>query len=212
MIRKARRDFSELSAPAAIGLALLLSVMVSGALALFSILDPVNNTTIALFYLLPVGVSASLWGLQAGIASAVASFLGFNFLFISPTYSFYVKDLQDLVVLLAVLAGITYWLTIRGRWESAQVAFALLGVFLMLTIVMFVGLVLAQTRNVTLEHAVETVTQPASIGEALAQACSSTGWCTQRDEKGIKSNRLLFGQRTIFFLDTFLICSHMLLL
>jgi hypothetical protein len=48
----------------------------------------------------------------------------------------------------AVLAGITYWLTIRGRGESARVVFILLGVFVMLTVVMVVGLLIANGRGV----------------------------------------------------------------
>src|SRR5258706_4864662 len=39
----------------------------------------------------------------------------------------------------AILAAITWYLTIRGRGESAQVVFTLLGVFLMLTVVLGVG-------------------------------------------------------------------------
>lgn len=70
-------------------------------------------------------------------------------------------------ILGASLAGITYWLTIRGRGESAQVVFTLLGVFVMLTIVMFVGLVIANANGVAALPPMEAVTQPASIWEAL---------------------------------------------
>jgi hypothetical protein len=47
----------------------------------------------------------------------------------------------------AALASMTWWLTIRGRGESARVVFMLLGIFLMLTIVMAVGLFLAKSRG-----------------------------------------------------------------
>jgi hypothetical protein len=47
----------------------------------------------------------------------------------------------------ASLASMTWWLTIRGRGESARVVFMLLGIFLMLTIVMAVGLILAKSRG-----------------------------------------------------------------
>jgi hypothetical protein len=67
----------------------------------------------------------------------------------------------------AILAGITYWLTIRGRGESAQVVFALLGIFVMLTISMFIGLVIAQTRGHGIEVPAEAITKPASMWEAL---------------------------------------------
>jgi len=43
----------------------------------------------------------------------------------------------------AFLASVTWYLTIRGRGESARVVFILLGVFILLTVTLFVGLVLA---------------------------------------------------------------------
>src|SRR5690349_19633883 len=43
----------------------------------------------------------------------------------------------------AALAAITWYLTIRGRGESAQVVFTLLGVFVLLTIVLGIGLIMA---------------------------------------------------------------------
>jgi hypothetical protein len=43
----------------------------------------------------------------------------------------------------ASLAVVTWWLTIRGRGESAQVVFTLLGVFFLLTITMVIGLFIA---------------------------------------------------------------------
>jgi hypothetical protein len=67
----------------------------------------------------------------------------------------------------AVLAGITYWLTIRGRGESARVVFILLGVFLLLTVVMFIGLLVANGRGVEAITVTETVTAPPSIWKAL---------------------------------------------
>jgi len=48
----------------------------------------------------------------------------------------------------ALLAGTTYWLTIRGRGESSRVVFSLLGVFTLLTIVLAIGLILAVKNGV----------------------------------------------------------------
>src|SRR3989337_847401 len=48
----------------------------------------------------------------------------------------------------AALASVTWYLTIRGRGESAQVVFTLLGFFALLTVTMFIGLVIAAERNV----------------------------------------------------------------
>src|SRR5512143_3186139 len=41
----------------------------------------------------------------------------------------------------AALAAVTWYLTIRGRGESSRVVFTMLGIFVMLTIVMAIGLV-----------------------------------------------------------------------
>lgn len=48
----------------------------------------------------------------------------------------------------ASLAAVTWYLTIRGRGESAKVVFILLGVFIMLTITMACGLFIALARGV----------------------------------------------------------------
>jgi len=45
------------------------------------------------------------------------------------------------------LVTITWWLTIRGRGESARVVFTMLGVFVMLTIAMAVGLFIAKAHG-----------------------------------------------------------------
>jgi len=57
----------------------------------------------------------------------------------------------------AALALVTWYLTIRGRGESAQVVFTLLGIFLLLTVVMAAGLVFAFVHGVPAAPA-ETVT------------------------------------------------------
>ena len=48
----------------------------------------------------------------------------------------------------AALASVTWYLTIRGRGESAQVTFTLLAIFIMLTLTMAVGLFIAVSRGV----------------------------------------------------------------
>jgi hypothetical protein len=66
----------------------------------------------------------------------------------------------------ALLAFGTWWLTIRGRGESARVVFILLGVFVLLTITLAVGLFLAMSRGVAAQAA-EAVVQTPTVGEAL---------------------------------------------
>ena len=48
----------------------------------------------------------------------------------------------------AVLAAVTWYLTIRGRGESAQVVFSLITVFALLTITMAIGLLMAHLKGV----------------------------------------------------------------
>jgi hypothetical protein len=66
----------------------------------------------------------------------------------------------------AVLAACTWYLTIRGRGESARITFTLLGVFFMLTIVMAIGLFIAHFRGVPAVPITEAP-MPATIWQAL---------------------------------------------
>ena len=64
------------------------------------------------------------------------------------------------------LAAITWWLTIRGRGESARVVFTMLGIFVMLTITMAIGLFVAKAHNVPPVAYTEQI-QKATLGQAL---------------------------------------------
>jgi len=64
------------------------------------------------------------------------------------------------------LVTITWWLTIRGRGESARVVFTMLGVFVMLTIVMAIGLFLAKGSKVP-ALPFEQVGTPVSVWTAM---------------------------------------------
>ncbi len=66
----------------------------------------------------------------------------------------------------AGLAAITWWLTIRGRGESARVTFTMLGVFVMMTIVMMVGLFIAKGQGVAAFPYAQPETNP-SLGTAI---------------------------------------------
>ncbi len=65
----------------------------------------------------------------------------------------------------AALAAITWYLTIRGRGESSRVVFTLLGVFILMTVVMSVGLFIAKSKGVAAAPYIEEI-QPASIWQA----------------------------------------------
>jgi len=66
----------------------------------------------------------------------------------------------------AVLAAVTWYITIRGRGESAQVVFTLVGTFFLLTIAMLIGLLVAHYRGVP-PVPPEGVPEPVSLGQAL---------------------------------------------
>ncbi|MGE5123093.1 MAG: hypothetical protein ACM3H7_01125 [Acidobacteriaceae bacterium] len=65
----------------------------------------------------------------------------------------------------ASLAAVTWWLTIRGRGESAQVVFTMLGIFVLLTVTMSVGLLTANPAEVSSPFIEPT--QPVSFGQAF---------------------------------------------
>lgn len=64
------------------------------------------------------------------------------------------------------LAAITWYLTIRGRGESARVVFTLLGIFVMMTLLMVGGLIYANMNGVKPVEAEEAL-QQVSFGQAL---------------------------------------------
>ncbi len=66
----------------------------------------------------------------------------------------------------ACMVGVTWYITIRGRGESAQVVFTGLSIFVLMTIVMFIGLLIAEAENVP-PLPVEPHIEVKSIWEAL---------------------------------------------
>jgi hypothetical protein len=75
----------------------------------------------------------------------------------------------------ACLAGATWFITIRGRGESAKVVFTFLGVFLMLTIFMAGGLIAADRGGYqAAEEAANEVIQDVTIFQALFHLLSAS--------------------------------------
>ncbi len=64
------------------------------------------------------------------------------------------------------LVTITWYLTIRGRGESARVVFTMLSIFVFLTVIMAIGLFVAKARSVPPAPYVESVVTP-SIWQAM---------------------------------------------
>jgi hypothetical protein len=66
----------------------------------------------------------------------------------------------------AMLAAVTWYLTIRGRGESARVVFSLLGIFAFLTVTLTIGLFIAHYKGVPATPYSEA-TQPVTLWQAL---------------------------------------------
>ncbi|HET7010561.1 MAG TPA: ATP-binding protein [Anaerolineales bacterium] len=88
----------------------------------FAIRQALDTPLIALLYLLPVGLSAALWGLGPGVAAALFAFLAFNFGFIEPYYTMTVHRPSDLVILLVFLIVAVAISQLVGRAQSGLAA------------------------------------------------------------------------------------------
>jgi hypothetical protein len=69
-------------------------------------------------------------------------------------------------ILGAIFAAGTWYLTIRGRGESARVVFILIGIFLLLTITMGIGLLLAYLKGYS-PAPISAAPEAVSLGQAL---------------------------------------------
>src|SRR5512135_3587818 len=78
-------------------------LMIAVTLGLNAVRGVLDTPVVALLLLLPVGFSTAIWGLGPGITAALCAFLGFNYFFISPYYTFSVHRPEDVVVLLVFL-------------------------------------------------------------------------------------------------------------
>lgn len=73
----------------------------------------------------------------------------------------------------ALLATVTYILTIRGRGESARVVFTLLGIFILMSLLMAGGLIWASRAGVAALPEIENPI-PTTIGQALYHLLTAT--------------------------------------
>jgi two-component system sensor histidine kinase KdpD len=88
------------------------------AAAFYAVRDNLDNTLVALLFLIPVGISTARWGLGPGIAAALTAFLAFNYLFIRPYYTFTVHRPSDLVVLMVFLIVAVVISQLVGRAQA----------------------------------------------------------------------------------------------
>jgi len=63
----------------------------------------ISPASLALLYLLPIGLGASYYGLGPGLFAAFLAFLAFNYFFVEPLYSLFVHRTQDLIGLVVFL-------------------------------------------------------------------------------------------------------------
>jgi len=103
---------SLVSSVTAIGVVLLCSLI------LFSLRSYLSTSVIALLYLVPVVISAALWGKIAGITASVLSFLVFNFFFITPYNTFRVTHPQDFLAVVVLLGVAILTSTLMARIQS----------------------------------------------------------------------------------------------
>jgi two-component system sensor histidine kinase KdpD len=82
---------------------LSIALIASVTVVFFVLREMLDTTLIALLYLIPLGMITALWGLGPGITSAFVVFLGFNYFFIQPYYTFTVHRPTDVVVLIVFL-------------------------------------------------------------------------------------------------------------
>ncbi len=66
----------------------------------------------------------------------------------------------------AIITTTTWYLTIRGRGESARITFMLLAIFILLTVTMMVGLVIASAKGVP-PVPLEVAPKPATLPQAI---------------------------------------------
>lgn len=127
--------------------------------------DTLGAQVIALLYLLPVILATFLWGLTPGILAGLASFLLFNYFFLSPFHTLAVHHTQDLITLFVFLFVAVVFSQLIGQaqagiqlaknreWEATQM-YALISA-------------LAGLRDIT------------SIGKTLARQALETFKCSR---------------------------------
>jgi len=97
------RSFSSDRSPL-LSVALGVLTVVATTAVLVAARPALHETLVPLIYLLPVGLSAGLWGLTAGVVAAFTAFMAFNYFFIEPLFTFSVHRTSDLTVLLVFFA------------------------------------------------------------------------------------------------------------
>ncbi len=75
------------------------ALIVGATVLLLPLRAVIDRSTMALLYLLPVGLSTALWGLAPGALAAFGAFLAFNYFFLPPYGTLTVRHSQDVIIL-----------------------------------------------------------------------------------------------------------------
>jgi two-component system, OmpR family, sensor histidine kinase KdpD len=97
------------------GFALSIAI-VAGIAFLYRHLFPVNQTTVALTFLLAILAVSAVWGMAVSVFMSVVAMLTFNYFFLPPTGTFTIADPQNWVALGAFLVT-----SIMGSQLSARI-------------------------------------------------------------------------------------------
>jgi two-component system sensor histidine kinase KdpD len=98
----------------------LLALLATAASAEFLYLlhDHLSLSTVALLFLAPVGLAATLWGLSSGVVAALGAFLALNYFFTQPRYTLVVTRSEDLLALVVFLAVAVALSQLMGRSQA----------------------------------------------------------------------------------------------
>jgi two-component system, OmpR family, sensor histidine kinase KdpD len=95
----------------------LLALLIVAGITLFfrEALPRVNQTTVALSFLLAILAVSAVWGMTVSVLMSLAAILSFNFFFLPPVGTFTVADPQNWVALLAFLVTSTVGSRLSSR-------------------------------------------------------------------------------------------------
>lgn len=103
--------------------ALYSGLFIAGLTAvLLPLRELIDRSTMALVYLLPVGLSTALWGLAPGALTAVCAFLAFNYFFLPPFGTLSVRHSQDVIILGAFFIVAVVISQLVGRARAGMAA------------------------------------------------------------------------------------------
>lgn len=93
-------------------------IVILSSLVLFVLRPYLSISVVALLYLVPVVISAALFGRLAGITASALSFLIFNYFFLSPYYTFQVAHPQDFLAMIVLLSVAVLISSMMARIQS----------------------------------------------------------------------------------------------